>query len=93
LGIELHKDKTHIINIYRGIDFVGFRDFPFYKLLRTRNIRGMKNRIKLFEKGVYDFSSLKNSFDGWRAYAVWADSFNLSSYFKETIIDILWEKV
>lgn len=36
LKIELHKGKSRIIHLSRGIDFVGFRNFYHFKLLRER---------------------------------------------------------
>src|SRR3989344_8972111 len=39
LDLELHPEKSKIISLSKGIDFVGFRNFYYYKLLRKRNIR------------------------------------------------------
>jgi len=38
LKLELHPDKSKIINLSKGIDFVGFRNFYYFRLLRKRNI-------------------------------------------------------
>ena len=38
LKLELHQDKSKVIPLSRGIDFVGFRNFYFFRLLRKRNI-------------------------------------------------------
>ncbi len=45
LKLELHPDKSKIINLSKGIDFVGFRNFYNYKLLRKRNITNMERKI------------------------------------------------
>ena len=42
LKIELHKDKSKTISLSKGIDFVGFRNFYYFRLLRKRNIRRIK---------------------------------------------------
>ena len=34
LKLELHPEKSRIIPLSKGIDFVGFRNFYYYKLLR-----------------------------------------------------------
>lgn len=39
LILELHSEKSKIVPLAKGIDFVGFRNFYHYKLLRARNIR------------------------------------------------------
>ena len=46
LKLELHTQKSRIISLSRGIDFVGFRNFWYYKLLRERNIRKMYLKIE-----------------------------------------------
>ena len=51
LKIELHKDKTNITSLVRGIDFVGFRNFYDEKLLRKRNIQKMQNKLKRYAWG------------------------------------------
>lgn len=43
LKLELHQEKSRIIPLSRGIDFVGFRNFYYYKLLRKRNYTIYKN--------------------------------------------------
>ncbi|MFC1682443.1 RNA-directed DNA polymerase, partial [Nanoarchaeota archaeon] len=37
LKLELHPDKSQVISLSKGIDFVGFRNFYYFKLLRKRN--------------------------------------------------------
>ncbi|MEK6889438.1 MAG: RNA-directed DNA polymerase [Nanoarchaeota archaeon] len=39
LKIELHPHKSKIIPLSNGIDFVGFRNFYHFKILRRRNIK------------------------------------------------------
>ena len=78
LKLELHSEKSRIIPLSRGIDFVGFRNFYYFKLLRKRNIIKMKNKIKLFNEGKISYKKLLESFQGWLAYAKWANSYNLT---------------
>jgi len=77
LKIELHPDKSRIIQLSRGIDFVGFRNFYHFKLLRKRNIRKMCLKIAIFSQGKISYRSLMESFQGWNAYARWANTFKL----------------
>lgn len=69
LKIELHKDKSKIINLSRGIDFVGFRNFYFHKLLRKRNIKNMERKIELFKDRIIPPDKFTEIFQGWKAYA------------------------
>jgi len=77
LKLGLHKDKSRIIILSRGIDFVGFRNFYHYKLLRKRNINGIKRKISLFNKGDISYEKLFNGFLGWHGHAKWSNSKNL----------------
>lgn len=77
LKIELHQDKSKIIKIYRGVDFVGFRSFYHYRLLRKRNIKNMQRKINLFNENIISYENLFKSFQGWAGYAKWSNSKNL----------------
>ena len=87
LKLELHPQKSRIISLYRGIDFVGFRNFYRYRLLRKRNIRGMRRKIELFKKGAIGFNTLFESYQGWQAYANWGNTHKLRNKIKNEIID------
>ena len=39
LGLELHPEKSRIISLSSGVDFVGYRNFYHFRLLRRKNIR------------------------------------------------------
>jgi len=77
LKLELHPDKSRIIPISKGIDFVGFRNFYYFKLLRKRNIQNMFCRIGKYKKGRVSKEKLLDSFQGWQAYAIWANSYRI----------------
>ena len=77
LNLELHPDKSKILPLSKGIDFVGFRNFYHYKLLRKRNIRKMNSKINNFKNHKLTKEQLLASFEGWRAYAIWANTYKL----------------
>jgi RNA-directed DNA polymerase len=79
LKLELHKDKSKIIPLSRGVDFVGFRNFYYFKLLRRRNKRKILYKLKQFQLGELSKEKFKESLNGWLAYAKWADSYNLTN--------------
>ncbi len=93
LKIELHPQKSRIIPLSQGVDFVGFRNFAHFKLLRKRNIRKMNQKIELYKNNKKDFSSLKESYQGWQGYAKWANTHELRQEVKKKIIDALWDKI
>ena len=79
LKIELHPDKSRIISLSHGIDFVGFRNFYYHRLLRKRNIHSIFSIIKNYKKGEIPKEKFSEIFQGWHAYAKWANSHKLIS--------------
>jgi len=80
LSLELHPDKSKIINLSRGVDFVGFRNFYYYKLLRKRNIKNIERKINLFNEGEINYEKFFEIFQGWNAYAKWSNNYKLKKY-------------
>lgn len=93
LKIELHPQKSKIIQLSKGIDFLGFRNFWNYRLLRKRNIRNMQKKIINYESNHHSFTSIFNSYKGWEAYSKWANTINLRNKVKLRIIKALWKKI
>jgi len=85
LKIELHPDKSRIIPLSEGIDFVGFRNFYHHKLLRKRNIRNMEKKIDLFSNDWICKEKMSEIFKGWNAYAKWANSYGLRKKFNKMV--------
>ncbi|MCX6748910.1 MAG: reverse transcriptase domain-containing protein [Candidatus Pacearchaeota archaeon] len=85
LKLELHPEKSRIISLFQGVDFVGFRCFRHFKLLRKRNIIKMRNRIREYKELKLTFKKLLESFQGWQAYAKWANSILLRKSTIKTI--------
>ena len=77
LSLELHPDKSKVIPLSKGVDFVGFRNFYHFRLLRVRNIRKILFKIKRYKKGEVPKEKILESFQGWNAYAKWANTFKL----------------
>ena len=46
LKLELHPDKSKIIYLGRGVSFVGFRIFYYYKLLKRFNRKNIQRKLK-----------------------------------------------
>ena len=77
LKLELHPDKSKIINLSKGVDFVGFRNFYFYKLLRKRRYSSITNKIREFNQGKISEDKFECVWEGWNSYARWANTYNL----------------
>jgi hypothetical protein len=46
LKLSLHPDKLSIKTLYSGIDFLGWVNYPEYRILRTKTKRRMLNRLE-----------------------------------------------
>ena len=88
LKIELHKQKSRIIQLKRGVDFVGFRNFYHYRLLRKRNIKSMKRKVELYSNRIIDFNIIRGSYQGWQAYAKWANTYKIRKEIRKSIINV-----
>ena len=81
MKLELHPSKSKIINLNKGINFLGFRIFYYHKLLRKINKRKLSKRIEKY-KELYDsrritYDKIYSSFCGWNGYAQNANTFSL----------------
>ncbi len=93
LKLKLHPEKSKIVSLYRGVDFVGFRNFNYFRLLRKRNLRNMVRKIMKFRANDIWFGKLLDSFNGWEAYAMWSNSYNLRKKLRYEIVNVIWKKI
>ena len=93
LKLELHPDKSKIIPLSRGVDFVGFRNYYHFKLLRKRNIRKMRKKVEKFSKDELSYRQMTESFQGWQAYAKWANTLKLRKEIAGGIAKIKHRKI
>ena len=77
LKLDLHPSKSNIYSLSEVIDFVGFRNYYYFKIPRKRNIRKMLKRIDKFSEGQIPYLRLMKSFEGWNAYVKWSNSYNI----------------
>jgi|TARA_B100001971_G_C18222324_1_gene558026 retron-type reverse transcriptase len=79
LAIELHPFKSKVLNLENGINFLGFRVFLHFKLLRKSNMNNFERkfyRMKiLFDQDLLDREKVLESFQGWLAYASHANTY------------------
>jgi retron-type reverse transcriptase len=85
LKLELHNEKSKVISLSKGVDFVGFRNFYYHRLLRKRNIKNMEIKIENFHKGLIRKEKTIERFQGWYAYAKWANSYSLLISYQKII--------
>ncbi len=80
LGLELHPDKSRILNLENGVGFLGFRIFFYHRLIRKKNLRKFQTTFAkttmLCQLGIVEREKAAISLIGWLAYIVHADTYN-----------------
>jgi retron-type reverse transcriptase len=81
LDVELHPEKTKIIQMHRGVGFLGLRIFNHHRLLKKSNIRKFKNKLsnlcKQYDRKEIDYDEIYDAIEGWVAYSKTANCNNL----------------
>lgn len=79
--MELHPEKSSVMELRHGITFLGFRIFRKHRLLKKSNSRRIWKRLEKFKEG-YNVNAITSSqglvrLEGWLAYARSADTYAL----------------
>lgn len=74
LDLDLHPKKANIFPARDGVDFVGYRVFCDFVLLRKSGARRFAARMKKLARSGAPQEKLAESAKSWEAHAKWADS-------------------
>src|SRR3989344_5061995 len=78
LKIELHPSKSHVLKLSNGINFLGFRIFYYYKLIRKSNLKNFERRFNnlriLFDEEIIGREKALELLEGWLAYCCHAST-------------------
>jgi RNA-directed DNA polymerase len=89
--LRLVLSKCDLFPVNRGVDFLGYRHFPFHILMRKATVKRVKKRLtelpKLFKTGKINLESYISSIASTNGWLMWANSFNLRN--KLNIGDLL----
>ena len=79
LQLEIHPDKSKIIPLSQGINFLGLKIFYHYSLVRESNRRNFERKLKelkiLYREGQINREQVVESLEGWMAFAKHANSY------------------
>lgn len=79
LKIGLHPDKSKVLQLNRGVGFLGFRIFFHHKLIKKKNFNHFKIKFRrLFDdyrKGLIGKEKAIEILQGWLAYVSHANTF------------------
>ncbi len=86
--VRLHLNlnpKTGIIAAKNGVDFVGYRHFPSFKIVRKGATRRIKKLLHAFETGEVDEELFDRSIESRLAHIKHADAWHLSADIREDV--------
>lgn len=75
------NNRTSIFPVSQGIDFVGYRIWRNYRLLRKSSVKRMKKRLKIFQRlwkqNQINLEEIRCSLGSWLGHASHANTYNL----------------
>jgi hypothetical protein len=81
LRLRLHPSKANIFDVYQGVDILGYRVFPAYRLLRNDNGHRFARRLRRFaaayRNGDMAWTDFNPSVQSWIGHARQADTSGL----------------
>jgi len=79
LFLSLHPDKSKILRLEKGANFLGFRIFYNHKLIRKKNLKKFErtfNKLKhSYIEDTVEREEVMEKFEGWIAYIKNADTY------------------
>lgn len=77
----IHPNKFQVMPVRCGFAFLGYRIFPYHRILPKENILRFRRRLEKmkheYEKGAIDLQTIRLSISGWLGHAIQADSFRV----------------
>jgi retron-type reverse transcriptase len=96
LRIDLHPEKSGVVQVKNGVTLLGFRLFYHYKLLKKSNAKRIWKRLERFKQeyneGRMNSSDMFTRLEGWLSYAEFGNTYNLRirvvSRFNEIVLEL-----
>ena len=95
--LEMRLSKCDLFKTARGVDFVGYRHFKRYRLIRKRTAKKIKKRItvvkKRFESGEYNLKRLQKMLGQVASAYGWCKHANSFNFIKSLDLMNIFEKL
>lgn len=79
-NLKLKLSKCDLFKTSRGVDFVGYRHFENYLLLRKSTAKRIKKKIPIvyqkYQKGIISIEEFRSIVDSYIGWAEWANAYN-----------------
>ncbi len=81
LRLILHPDKTQIYQVEKGVPFLGFQVYPYYRVVRKKNskrhFRYIRKKIKHLDRGNLSLEEVEQSLNSWLGHVRFGQSYRL----------------
>ena len=81
LKLEMHPKKANIFPVDKGVDFLGYRTFGNYRLLRKSTVKRFIKRTRIYQKrlnkDLMNKEKFNSSLQSWNAYAKFGKTWKL----------------
>ena len=95
--LKLTFSRWSIFPITQGIDFLGYRHFPDYILLRKSTTKRVQRRLQkipqLLRDGKISYEQFRSSVASTRGWLQWANAYNLSVSLQLTELEKMYEAI
>ena len=96
LRLKLHPTKCSIIPFHHGVAFLGFRIFPYHKLVTRRNWRKIRRKIEglleAYEHNEIEAEKVFGVLMGWNAYAAQGNTYQIRQRLRARIEEELIQR-
>ena len=79
LALQLHPDKSKVLNLENGVGFLGFRLYQHHKRIKKKNVKRFEKKMirqrKWFNQEKIAREKIVESFEGWLAHVSHANTF------------------
>lgn len=86
LKLALHPDKIQIVKFRKGVDFLGYVQYPHHRLMREQSKHRMLQKLRhaetLYKRGEFDETRLNATLQSYLGALSHADAYRLSETLK-----------
>jgi len=87
LDLYLHPKKANVFPVTKGIEFLGYKVFGDYRILRQSTVKRIIKKIRRYKKEIRNGTKTKEklalSIQSWKAYAGFARSWHTACRFSK----------
>jgi len=77
LRLTLHEESALVFATQSGVPFLGFRNFPNHRRVKSRKIIAFRHRLKKTLAGGFTYAGLASSIRGWTNHVRYGDTHGL----------------